>query len=95
MEDGETLGRGAFTSLYVRHAAEPSLPGKANILLQCAHGPCQRYISVHINKAWCFECEGTEIHAPFLVHEDERKHARCPVGLLETCLLYTSDAADE
>ena len=25
MEDGETLGRGAFTSLYVRHAADLGL----------------------------------------------------------------------
>ena len=67
-----------------RISPKPSPPGQANILIQCAHGPCQRYISLHINKAWCFECGGTEIHAPFLVHEDEQKHARCPVCFLET-----------
>ena len=63
---------------------KPSLPGKANILIQCTHGPCQRYVSMHTNKAWCFECEGAELYAPFLVHEDDRSHTRCPACLLET-----------
>ena len=60
-----------------------SSPGKADVLNQCAHGPCQRYIPVHMNKAWCYQCERIEIHASFLIYEDERKRARCPSCLRE------------
>ena len=28
--------------------------------------------------------EGAELYAPFLVHEDDRSHTRCPACLLET-----------
>ena len=41
--------------------------GKSDILMQCAHGPCQRYISVHKKSTWCENCEAIELHASFMV----------------------------
>ena len=46
-----------------------SVDGTADILIQCAHGPCQRYIPVAHDKPWCAPCERIEVHAPFMVHD--------------------------
>ena len=46
-----------------------SVDGTAEILIQCAHGPCQRYIPVVQDKPWCAPCERIEVHAPFMVHD--------------------------
>ena len=52
--------------------------GKSDILMQCAHGPCQRYISVHKKSAWCENCETIELHASFMVFE-------CSDGIHDQC----------
>ena len=34
--------------------------GKADVLIQCAHGPCQRYIPVDQESKWCDACNDAE-----------------------------------
>ena len=40
--------------------------GNAEILIQCAHGPCQRYIPVDQKSKWCYACDGCE-------HDEQRQ----------------------
>ena len=59
--------------------------GKSEILMQCAHGPCQRYISVHQKAAWCKHCEAIELHASFMVFESsDGIHDQCTHCLDDT-----------
>ena len=44
-------------------AARASSPGRSGILIQCAHGSCRRYISVHTKGFWCPECSEIEHHS--------------------------------
>ena len=53
---------------------KPSPPGQANILIQCAHGPCQRYMSVHTKGKWCPECSEIEHHSSAWVMVDTDEH---------------------
>ena len=59
--------------------ARMSSPGQSDILIQCAHGPCQRYISVHTKGSWCPECSEIEHHtcASIMIDEDEHGNKYC------------------
>ena len=61
--------------------------GKSDILMQCAHGPCQRYISVHKKSAWCENCEAIELHASFMVFE-------CSDGIHDQCTQCLDDITE-
>ena len=62
--------------------------GKSEILMQCAHGPCQRYIPVHQKVVWCKPCEAVELHAQFMVFESsDGIHDQCTRCLDENELL--------
>ena len=55
-------------------AARASSPGRSDILIQCAHGPCQRYMSVHTKGKWCPECSEIEHHSSAWVMVDTDEH---------------------
>ena len=40
--------------------------GKADVLIQCAHGPCQRYIPVDQKSKCCYYCDDTDRDAIWL-----------------------------
>ena len=40
--------------------------GKADVLIQCAHGPCQRYIPVDQKSNCCYYCDDTDREAIWL-----------------------------
>ena len=65
-------------------ATSESSSGNAEILIQCGHGHCQRYIPVHGTRKWCRQCEAVELHAQFMVNEDENGDRHCTSCLDES-----------
>ena len=65
-------------------ATSESSSGNAEILIQCGHGHCQRYIPVHDTRKWCRQCEAVELHAQFMVNEDENGDRHCTSCLDES-----------